>query len=79
MLLIINNVKWFLGEKSGLSIDYLAGVLRKPVVYLYELRDEGEYAFLLPPEEIIPTGEETLESLLAIFYETMSREYAKND
>jgi len=64
---------------SGLSTDYLAGVFRKPVVYLYELRDEGQYAFLLPPEQIIPTGQETLDSLVALFTETLSREYAKND
>jgi len=64
---------------SGLSIDYLAGVFRKPVVYLYELRDRGQYGFLLPPELIIPTAEETLDSLVALFTETLSREYAKND
>ncbi|KYN16222.1 Zinc carboxypeptidase A 1, partial [Trachymyrmex cornetzi] len=52
---------------SGLSVDYMAGVLNKSVVYLYKLRDKNEYGFLLPPEYIIPTGEETLDSLVAMF------------
>jgi len=34
---------------------------------MYELRDRGQYGFLLPPEQIIPTGEETLDSLVEIF------------
>ncbi|XP_018368071.1 PREDICTED: zinc carboxypeptidase A 1-like, partial [Trachymyrmex cornetzi] len=57
----------FSNLSSGLSVDYMAGVLNKSVVYLYKLRDKNEYGFLLPPEYIIPTGEETLDSLVAMF------------
>jgi len=70
MLLLINNIKWFLALKGGLSTDYIAMVLRKPIVCTYELRDKGQYGFLLPPEQIIPTGEETLDSLIAMFNAT---------
>lgn len=70
MLFFINNIKLFVGDVSGLSVDYVAGVLRKSFVYTYELRDDGEYCFLLPPEQIIPTGKETLESLVTLFNET---------
>ncbi|KAG5344634.1 CBPA1 carboxypeptidase, partial [Acromyrmex charruanus] len=59
----------FTNLPSGLSVDYMAGVLKKSVVYVYELRDKNEYGFLLPPEQIIPTGEETLDSLVTMFIE----------
>ena len=64
---------------SGISVDYMAGVLNKSVVYLYELRDKHEYGFLLSPEYIIPTGEETLDSLVAMFNELYHLDYAKNN
>jgi len=64
---------------SGLSTDYVAIVLRKLIVCTYELRDNGQYGFLLPPEQIIPTGEETLDSLIALFNTTLIRMlYARN-
>jgi len=73
------EIKLFLGFINGLSVDYVAHILRKPIVYLYELRDKGQYGFLLPPHQIIPTGKETLDSLIAIFNETLSCEYAQNN
>lgn len=55
---------------SGTSIDWALGRHRNiRIVYAYELRDTGRYGFLLPPEQIIPTGEETLDSLVRMIHE----------
>ncbi|XP_071574831.1 zinc carboxypeptidase-like [Temnothorax nylanderi] len=54
---------------SGSTLDYIKGVYHKPIAYVYELRDQGRYGFLLPPEQIIPTGQETLDSLVVMFKE----------
>ncbi len=32
--------------------------------FTYELRDTGQFGFVLPPDQIVPSGEEILESLL---------------
>ncbi|KAK7069755.1 hypothetical protein SK128_011786 [Halocaridina rubra] len=49
---------------SGTSIDwgYSAGVVH---TYTLELRDTGSWGFLLPADQIIPTGEETWAGLIA--------------
>ena len=44
---------------SGGSKDWAFGVAGIPYSYGMELRDTGRYGFLLPPEQIIPTAEET--------------------
>lgn len=44
---------------SGTSRDWAKGDPEIEYVYTLELRDEGDYGFLLPPEQILPTGEET--------------------
>ncbi|XP_011872369.1 PREDICTED: zinc carboxypeptidase-like [Vollenhovia emeryi] len=54
-------------RSSGLSVDYVSGVLRKSIVFMFELRDEGQYGFLLPPDQIIPTANETLNALTDMF------------
>ncbi|KAL6261345.1 hypothetical protein P5V15_006442 [Pogonomyrmex californicus] len=64
---------------TGSTADYVKGVCRTPIVYVYELRDQGRYGFLLPPEQIIPTGEETLNSLVAMFKEAKAHGYPKSD
>ena len=43
---------------SGCVEDYTYGVCGIKYSYSVELRDTGKYGFLLPPEQIIPTGEE---------------------
>ena len=44
---------------SGGSLDWALGVAEIPYSIGMELRDTGTYGFLLPPDQIIPTGEET--------------------
>jgi hypothetical protein len=34
--------------------------------YTFELRDTGNYGFVLPPKFIIPTGEETYDAIQEI-------------
>lgn len=51
---------------SGSSADYVYGTLKVKWSYAYELRDTGRYGFLLPANQIIPSGIETFESLKVI-------------
>ncbi|XP_043502401.1 zinc carboxypeptidase-like [Polistes fuscatus] len=60
---------------TGSSVDWVKGTLRKQISYTYELRDRGRYGFILPASQIIPTGEETLDSLVALFKEAAARGY----
>lgn len=50
-------------------MDWAKAVFDIPITYTYELRDNGTDGFILPPEQILPTAEETMDSLLAIFEE----------
>lgn len=54
----------FTDEVSGSSFDWAHGVANVPVVYLFELRDVGEFGFLLPREQIIPNNEEIMAGLI---------------
>jgi len=46
-------------ESAGSSRDWAKGAGGFKYVYTVELRDTGRYGFLLPPEQILPTCEET--------------------
>lgn len=54
---------------SGGSIDWVKESVKVPVVYCYELRDRGTYGFLLPSTEILPNGEETMDSVIDLIYQ----------
>lgn len=61
---------------SGASLDWAYGVLGVNLTYCYELRPSSNslwYGFKLPASEIVPTGQETLDSLVA-----MVKEASKN-
>ncbi|XP_077972554.1 carboxypeptidase B-like isoform X1 [Styela clava] len=51
---------------SGTTTDWTYDVAEIVQSYTFELRDKGFYAFLLPADQIIPTGEEYLAGLEAL-------------
>mmetsp|Transcript_110868 Transcript_110868/g.238719 ORF Transcript_110868/g.238719 Transcript_110868/m.238719 type:complete len:422 (+) Transcript_110868:34-1299(+) len=51
---------------SGSSADYTYDVCGVKYSYGVELRDTGEFGFLLPPEEIVPSGEEIWAAIVAM-------------
>jgi len=51
---------------SGSSADYTYGVCGIKYSYGAELRDTGRYGFLLPADQIVPSGEETLAGIIAM-------------
>jgi len=53
-------------SNSGSSRDFAKGVPGIKYSYTIELRDQGEVGFLLPPNEILPTCEETWEAVKVI-------------
>ncbi|XP_059616591.1 zinc carboxypeptidase-like [Phlebotomus argentipes] len=60
---------------SGGSIDWVKGVKGTGLVYCYELRDTGRYGFSLPANQIRPTGQETLDSIVVILREGANKGY----
>ncbi|CAF4738334.1 unnamed protein product, partial [Rotaria sp. Silwood2] len=51
---------------SGGTIDWTFGKTNIIFSYAVELRDTGNYGFLLPEDQIVPTGKETLAGELAL-------------
>ncbi|KAL8801450.1 MAG: hypothetical protein Q9200_006947 [Gallowayella weberi] len=50
-------------QVSGSSVDYLADVTRASYAFTSELRDTGKFGFVLPKEQIRPSGVESWEGL----------------
>ncbi|CAF0753682.1 unnamed protein product [Brachionus calyciflorus] len=57
---------------SGSSVDWTYDTANILYSYAVELRDQGKHGFLLPPEQIIPSGLETFEAIkgLAFYIQT---------
>jgi hypothetical protein len=51
---------------SGCVEDYTYGVCGIKYSYSVELRDTGRYGFLLPADQIVPTGEEIYAAVMAM-------------
>ncbi|KJZ70245.1 hypothetical protein HIM_10359 [Hirsutella minnesotensis 3608] len=45
-------------QASGSSVDYTNDVVKADYSFTSELRDTGRYGFVLPPDQIVPSGEE---------------------
>ncbi|XP_065087363.1 zinc carboxypeptidase A 1-like [Ochlerotatus camptorhynchus] len=65
---------------SGASVDWAYGTLGVKIAYTYELRPGSNSwnGFVLPASKIVPTGEETLDSLVTLLEESERRGYYEN-
>ncbi|GBP92799.1 Zinc carboxypeptidase A 1 [Eumeta japonica] len=72
---VTGNIAEAIYIATGTSIDWVKEKLHVPLVYCYELRDRGQYGHLLPPEQILPTSEEVMDSLVAIIREARAIGY----
>jgi hypothetical protein len=61
-------------QSSGSSVDYMYGVHGLVQSYGPELRDTGQYGFLLPEEQIVPSGEEIFAAVLVMADELANQE-----
>ncbi|XP_018325360.1 carboxypeptidase B-like [Agrilus planipennis] len=62
----VGNTAEILYIASGSSTDWVKGTYGPRIVYCFELRDSGQYGFLLPADQIIDTSEETILSLVTL-------------
>ena len=53
---------YFLDPAAGASDDWYKGVLKARFAYTIELRDTGRHGFVLPADQIKPSGEELWEA-----------------
>lgn len=58
-------------------MDWVKDTLKVPVSFTYELRDTGRNGFMLPADQIIPNGQEVMDSILAMFKEASKFGYPK--
>ncbi|KAK4873403.1 hypothetical protein RN001_015432 [Aquatica leii] len=65
----VGNIPDVIYVASGGSMDWVAGLHKVKMAYTFELRDEGRYGFVLPPDQIVPTGQETLDALIVMIEE----------
>lgn len=50
-------------NRGGSLIDYITHEFEVPYSYQVKLRDTGSYGFLLPSENIVPTGQELVQAM----------------
>ena len=59
---------------AGNTIDWAMQKAGVTYAYLFELRDDGEFGFLLPTDQIQPTGEEIWAGVKAMVFEIIAIE-----
>merc|ERR1712209_42582 len=57
---------------SGAADDWYKGVLGSRFAFTTELRDTGRYGFILPPDQIIPSGEEMWAAMEVVIAKLLS-------
>jgi len=67
----IGNTAEILYAASGGSHDWAKGGAGIKFSYCYELRDTGDYGFILPANQIIPSGEETFAGVMSMAEDVM--------
>lgn len=70
---VTGNIAEAIYIATGSSLDWVKANFKTPIAYTYELRDTGKHGFILPADQIIPTGQETLDSLIGLFKEAAAR------
>jgi murein tripeptide amidase MpaA len=50
-------------KATGSSVDYVNDVVKSDYTFTSELRDTGNYGFVLPANQIVPSGEEAYAGL----------------
>jgi hypothetical protein len=61
------------GAAAGGSIDWVRGTFETWLPYVWELRDRGNFGFLLPANQIIDTSEEALKSVVVVLQHAKNR------
>ena len=56
------HIHIFVDPAAGASDDWYKGVLKARFAYTIELRDTGRHGFVLPADQIKPSGEELWEA-----------------
>ncbi|KAL0868949.1 hypothetical protein ABMA27_007277 [Loxostege sticticalis] len=72
---VTGNIAEAIYLATGGSIDWVKEREQVPLVYCYELRDRGTHGFVLPPEQILPTSQETMDSILELIHEARELGY----
>ncbi|CAG5004961.1 unnamed protein product [Parnassius apollo] len=75
---VTGNIAEAIYLATGGSVDWVKEHLNVPLVYCYELRDDGNYGFLLPEEQILPNNEEVMDSLLELIHQAKRFGYMSN-
>lgn len=60
----VGTSKQILYDVTGTSFDWVKEAAGVPIVYCFELRDDGTYGFLLPPELMRESNLEVMDSLI---------------
>ncbi|XP_046971668.1 zinc carboxypeptidase-like [Vanessa cardui] len=66
---VTGNIAEAIYQATGGSVDWVKDQIKVPLVYCYELRDNGNFGFILPPHQILPNNEEVMDSVLEMIHQ----------